>query len=195
LYKFLASEETGMGEKLTQNQVVQKFGIHRFTLQKWFMLGLKYTISEGGHYAIDSDELEKFIESKKHLKRNRVLVIDDDRIFLDFVHKVLTRGGYDVINAENVIDGYLQIKTFKPDLIILDIVFPKDSGLDIIDKLMNEPDLKNIPVLCVSGVVDVESIIGKCAQIKSVGFLRKPIEPETLIQKLNEVFVTLAKIY
>jgi CheY-like chemotaxis protein len=78
--------------------------------------------------------------------------------------------------------------------VILDISFPKGSGIDIIEKIESDPDIKDTPVLCISGKIDASEILDRCTQIHSVGFLEKPFTPEELTRKLNEVFITLARI-
>jgi CheY-like chemotaxis protein len=183
-----------MGKQISMFEAVHKYSVHRFTLMKWFKLGLKYSRTEGGHYKIDEDDIDKFIADKKHLSRHTVLVIDDDVKFLGWMTKALESSGYNALVSDNPIDGLIQMKTFKPNLVILDIAFPKGSGFDIIENLNSDPEIKDTPVLCISGKVDASAILDKCAQIKSVGFLAKPFTPDEMIKKLDEVFTTLTRI-
>lgn len=82
----------------------------------------------------------------------RVLVIDDDPNDLRLIEKILTEhGNYKTILAEGGRKGWEILNTNPPDAVILDIFMPEMDGFTILEKLREEPALREIPVLVVSG--------------------------------------------
>jgi CheY-like chemotaxis protein len=81
-----------------------------------------------------------------------VLVIDDDPNDLRLIEKILTEHGkYKAILAEGGRKGWEILNTNPPDAVILDIFMPEMDGFTILEKLREEPALRDIPVLVVSG--------------------------------------------
>ena len=79
-----------------------------------------------------------------------------------------------------------------PDLISLDIMMPKESGITLFQKLRRDPKLKNIPVLIVSGMgqegkLDFYSLIDDKSISEPDGFMEKPIDVDSYIESINEL--------
>jgi len=88
----------------------------------------------------------------KHGKIREVLVIDDDPNDLRLIEKILKENSqYKAILAEGGRKGWDSINTKPPDAIILDIFMPDMDGFTILEKLREDPSLRDIPVLVVSG--------------------------------------------
>jgi signal transduction histidine kinase/DNA-binding response OmpR family regulator len=99
---------------------------------------------------------EELVHSLDRLNRHgtisRVLVIDDDANDLRLIEKILTEHGkYKTILAEGGRKGWEILNTNPPDAVILDIFMPEMDGFTILEKLREEPALRDIPVLVVSG--------------------------------------------
>jgi two-component system alkaline phosphatase synthesis response regulator PhoP len=75
-----------------------------------------------------------------------ILVVDDEQDIVDLVKYNLQREGYTVLTAKNGKEA-LQQSQKLPSLILLDVMMPEMNGLDLLKKLKNEPELKNIPVV------------------------------------------------
>jgi CheY-like chemotaxis protein len=82
----------------------------------------------------------------------KVLLVEDDDMMLRMYKKVFTFGGFEVIVAENGEDGLARAKETKPDLIILDVMMPKMNGLELLDKLKDDPKLKQIPTVMLTNL-------------------------------------------
>ena len=80
----------------------------------------------------------------------RVLVVDDDRPVSELFQKELEKFGYQVDTANNGAEGLEKAKQFKPNLVILDMIMPKISGREFLEKLRNEKSTFAIPVMIVS---------------------------------------------
>lgn len=99
---------------------------------------------------------EDLVHSLDRLNKNgtirRVLVIDDDPNDLRLIEKILTENSsYKTILAEGGRKGWEILNTNPPDAVILDIFMPEMDGFTILEKLRDEPALRDIPVLVVSG--------------------------------------------
>jgi two-component system alkaline phosphatase synthesis response regulator PhoP len=77
----------------------------------------------------------------------QVLVLEDDVTMRRVIVTALRREGYIVYEEENGIEGDRRIRALKPDLVLLDVMLPGKTGLDICEDLKRDPDLKKIPVL------------------------------------------------
>lgn len=69
---------------------------------------------------------------------------------INLLQKKLSREGYDVWVAKDGAEGLRTMKETKPDLILLDIVMPKMGGLEVMEEMAKDHELKKIPVLVIS---------------------------------------------
>jgi len=81
------------------------------------------------------------------MKKATILVVDDEKNVLKIMSYNLRARGYSVITAANGIDGYDLARSKRPDLIILDILIPDIDGSELAEKLKEEPETKDIPVI------------------------------------------------
>ncbi len=118
--------------------------------------------------------------------KKRILIVDDDIMTLKILKKYL-EGTYDVV-TENA--GYRFVEkmgSYEADLILLDIEMPVVNGLEAFDKVINNPDLKDVPVVFLSGVSNpnlVRELMGKGA----AGYLVKTIPKGELLARLEKIF-------
>jgi CheY-like chemotaxis protein len=87
-----------------------------------------------------------------HLRRARVLIIEDSRFLRRSLEKILTRDGYDVLAAEDGRQGLDLVRKFRPDAIFLDLMLPIMGGMDVLKTLRSETETNHIPVLVLSGL-------------------------------------------
>ena len=78
-----------------------------------------------------------------------ILVVDDDPHIRDLLHRVLTRAGYTVEQAEDGLVALEQIATHAPDLILTDVLMPRLDGLGLANRLTGQA--ATIPVILMSG--------------------------------------------
>jgi two-component system, chemotaxis family, chemotaxis protein CheY len=80
----------------------------------------------------------------------KILIIEDEKILLDLLKKKLTDENYEVSIARDGEEGLRVMKKIKPDLVLLDIVMPKMDGFGVMEAMIKDKKLKNIPVVIVS---------------------------------------------
>jgi len=72
---------------------------------------------------------------------NRILVVDDEADVLSLVHDILTGSGYEVFTAASGEEGLTKAVSLRPDLIVLDVVMPGLSGLEVCRLVKSKPSL------------------------------------------------------
>ena len=123
----------------------------------------------------------------------KVLVVDDDPDVRLFSITVLEEHGYIPLEAANGEEGLKMIKENKPDLIILDILMPRQSGIRLYRELKTSKSLKNIHVVILSGIAKKTFMRSQKALTEFGGeevpepevYLEKPVEPEKLAEVIK----------
>jgi CheY-like chemotaxis protein len=125
----------------------------------------------------------------------KVLNVEDDPDIRTFVATVLEEHGYIPIMAKDGEEGAKKVKEEKPDLIILDILMPKESGIKMYHELKKDASLKSIPVVMLSGV-SKRTFLRSQAALTEFGdetvpepeaYLEKPVEAEDLAEVLKKI--------
>ena len=104
---------------------------------------------------------------------NRVLVVDDEEDVLDLVKTVLIGNGYEVFTVTKEEEGIVKSVKIKPDLIILDLVMPGISGLEVCRLLKSKIEFDNVPILVMS-VLDRDIDHEYVKKAGADAFLHKP---------------------
>ena len=116
----------------------------------------------------------------------RILVVDDDEIFLNLVSEALTReGSYQVETVKNGIDACIRLGAFKPDVVILDVFMPEVDGLEVCRTIKNDPLFAKMRVIIVTGLPDHPNIV----EIREMGFntvFGKPLSIEELLASVRQ---------
>src|SRR5215813_12946932 len=84
-------------------------------------------------------------------ERGRVLIVDDDRKILDLLVELLQLEGYEIAAAVDGSEAFNLALSFKPNVVVSDVVMPVVGGLELCRHLKDDPRTKYIPVLLVSG--------------------------------------------
>ena len=125
----------------------------------------------------------------------KVLVVDDDVDIRKVVSKLVEKSGYISIEAKNGVEGMGKVREDKPDLIILDILMPKESGIRMYRELKIEEALKNIPVIVLSAIPKksffrsqkvLDEFAGQSVP-EPEAYIEKPEEPEELIALMKKI--------
>jgi two-component system alkaline phosphatase synthesis response regulator PhoP len=120
----------------------------------------------------------------------RVIVIDDDPDFLDYVVIVLSSNGYEVQTATNAAAGIDLIRAWMPQLVIADVMLSYSlEGCNISRAMRADPQLQGIPLMLVSAIVsdDDDAVYPSIRDAQVDGFMRKPLEPADLVARVAEL--------
>lgn len=80
----------------------------------------------------------------------KIIIIEDEELMLDLLQTKLTKEGYEISIARNGEEGLRVMREVKPDLVLLDIVMPKMSGLEVMEEMAKDKEIKDIPVIIIS---------------------------------------------
>lgn len=117
--------------------------------------------------------------SMKNYKQ-KVLMIDDEPIYLKLYQTILKNEGFDVYDALGYEDARSLLATNHFDLIILDIEMPKYNGIEILEKLKSNPATKNIPVIMSTGTYSLD-MIEDSFRHGAATYLEKPVNSRELM--------------
>lgn len=78
---------------------------------------------------------------------SKILIVEDDGFLSKMYAKKFQVAGFEVEVAHDGVEGFSKAKSFKPDLILMDILMPKQNGIETLDKLKADPETKHIPVI------------------------------------------------
>ena len=118
----------------------------------------------------------------------KVLVVDDDPDVRLFSITVLEENGYTPLEATNGEEGMQLIRKERPDLVILDVLMPRESGIRLYRQLKTDRKLDKIPIIILSGITRRSFLRSQKALTEFGGeevpepktYLEKPVEPEEL---------------
>jgi DNA-binding response OmpR family regulator len=127
------------------------------------------------------------------MQKAKILIVDDDLDLANAYRAILESQQYTVITASDKAGGMESVRTEKPDLVILDVIMSTWSdGFDMARDLKSQSELKDMPILMLTGVkdktgVDFKSSAGDPTWLPVDTFLDKPVESETLLAEVDKL--------
>ena len=117
----------------------------------------------------------------------KILIIEDDEFVRDLYKRYLEKAGYEVAIAADGETGLAMAKKEKYDLILLDIMLPKKTGLDVLKELRESPDIgRNNPVFLLTNLGQ-EAIIAEAFKIGCQAFLLKAkLLPQDVVREVEK---------
>jgi len=111
----------------------------------------------------------------------RVLVVDDDDVIRQLISVNLELEGFEVFTAIDGQDALDKVKDISPDVITLDVMMPRLDGWGAAEKLREDPDTRDIPVVLLSARAQ-EADVKRGERIGVNAYLTKPFDPDELIE-------------
>lgn len=122
----------------------------------------------------------------------KILIADDEPDILEIIQYNLKHEGYEVAIAKNGNEAIEVAKSFKPDLVILDIMMPGKNGLEVCNLLRMQPAFKETLIIFLSALSD-EGTEVKGLESGADDYITKPVSPKVLLSKVNALFRRLNK--
>jgi len=117
----------------------------------------------------------------------KVLIADDEPDILEILKYNLVNEGYQVYTAKDGDEAIDKAKLAQPDLIILDIMMPKKTGVEVCEILRSQPAFKNTLILFLTALSD-EGTQVKGLETGADDYVSKPISPKVFISRVNALF-------
>ena len=120
------------------------------------------------------------------MSKQTILVVDDERDLLDLIEYNLKKEGFKVLKAENGEEGINKAKEHRPDLILLDIMMPKMDGLEAVEIMRKDEDLKKTPIIFLTARSDEKTEIDGLNK-GGDDYITKPISTTKLVSRIKAV--------
>ena len=117
-------------------------------------------------------------------KKKKILLVDDSRTSLFMERMILRQGPYDLVTANDGVEGVEQAKAEAPDLILMDVVMPRMTGFEALRALRSEESTRHIPVILVTTRGESENV-EEGWEAGCSDYVNKPINPEELLAKVR----------
>jgi two-component system, OmpR family, alkaline phosphatase synthesis response regulator PhoP len=114
----------------------------------------------------------------------RVLVVEDDKDIVELVRYNLEKDGYQVTSSADGATGLAQIRKAPPDLLVLDLMLPKLSGLEICKEVRKDASLNRLPVLILTAKgEEADRVVG--LELGADDYVTKPFSPRELTARVK----------
>lgn len=120
-------------------------------------------------------------------KAKRILIADDEPDILEIISYNLLKEGYEIYTAKDGNEAIERAKQLNPDLIILDIMMPKKTGIEVCSILRTQPMFQQTLIIFLTALSDEASQI-KGLESGADDYVNKPISPKVLISRVNALF-------
>ncbi|MBI2831597.1 MAG: response regulator [Chloroflexi bacterium] len=118
-------------------------------------------------------------------RRARILLIDDDRSFVEATKTVLESQPYDIFVAYDGDEGLRKAREVTPDLILLDVIMPVKDGFAAAEQLKKDPRLASIPTLMLTSFASQRAgtgiPAGRGLSLEAEDYIDKPVSPQDLL--------------
>lgn len=120
------------------------------------------------------------------MPKKRIFVVDDQEEVLSLLNDSLTGYGFEVMGCKEPKKVVSSVRSFKPDLILLDLLMPDLGGFEICEILNSDPNTHGIPIIIISGFGDLGDI-KKAYKLGVVGYFVKPFALNDLSKEISKV--------
>ena len=144
--------------------------------------------------------------------RKQLLIVEDNKEAAIFLSRILKDRGYDYQVARNGVEAISAVRENRPELVLLDIMMPRKSGIHVFHEMKSDPELKDIPIIIVTGMSQATgtdlltgkekpnedegdvvahqfgSVLGeKVRGLTPDGLIEKPVDPDVLIDQIQSL--------
>ena len=120
-------------------------------------------------------------------KPKRILIADDEPDILEIISYNLGKEGYEIYTAKDGNEAIERAKLLHPDLIILDIMMPRKTGVEVCQILRSQPIFQDTLIIFLTALNDEASQI-KGLETGADDYISKPISPKVLVSRVNAIF-------
>lgn len=122
----------------------------------------------------------------------KILIVEDEKDILQLVKLYLEKEGFRALTATTGIDGLKQVKTERPDLVILDLMLPELDGLEVCKKIRLAPESAMLPIIMLTAKAEEsDTVIG--LELGADDYVTKPFSPKALVARVKALFRRLER--
>ncbi|MFP6753040.1 MAG: response regulator [Pirellulaceae bacterium] len=142
---------------------------------------------------IPRDQLYSFMKENKiptdalESGKRKVLIVDDDVELVELLKDVFDRDSrFEIRTANNGFDAGMQVKDFKPDLMVLDVMLPDINGKEVCQRVRSDKKMDEVKIICISGMVEQDKI-SELTDAGADDFMNKPFTVDSLLERACEL--------
>ena len=118
--------------------------------------------------------------------RQKILIVDDEPINLDYLEMMLAKNGFTVEDACDGVEALEKVKSFMPDVILLDNLMPKMSGNEVVKILKDNPKYMSIPIIICSALDDIRDK-EEGFKLGIMDYITKPFQFREVLERIKNV--------
>lgn len=121
--------------------------------------------------------------------KKKILIVDDDKDFLEGTSLALQKHDFEVATATSGEECLDKLKTFKPDLLLLDIMMPEKSGFEVCREIKSSVEHSKIPVIILTALKQKLSqtsySLSEGFDLEAEDYIDKPVDPKELVSRIK----------
>ena len=117
----------------------------------------------------------------------KVLIVDDEPNIVTALEFLLKRSGYDVRQAGNGAEALEQIDSYRPDVVLMDVMMPVLSGYEVVQRMRERPELAQIKIVMLSAKGS-EAEVSKGLSLGADLYITKPFSTQELVAAIDRLF-------
>ncbi len=115
-----------------------------------------------------------------------IMIVDDDDVISTIADLGLKRAGFNTVKCSSGMACLESLMFYTPDMILLDVEMPMMSGIQTLEIIKSNDNIKDIPVMFLTGSTDTGTV--KAARsLGAVGYVVKPFVPQELVDKVKDI--------
>ncbi|MBK1624171.1 MULTISPECIES: response regulator transcription factor [Afifella] len=115
-----------------------------------------------------------------------ILICDDDPLLIELMEFRLRAKGYAVTTATDGEEAFAKVSSERPSIVVLDAMMPKLDGFDVLNRIKQDPELKDIPVVMLTARKNERDIVSALER-GAEDYLVKPFIPDELMARLSKL--------
>ena len=119
-------------------------------------------------------------------RKERVLIVDDEPVTQELLEAFLIGCDYDLDFAADGAEALEKVKSFEPDLILLDVMMPKTSGFEVCEQIKGNPETAGIMVLMVTALGELGDV-ERAVKVGCDDYLSKPVNKAELLKRVENM--------
>ncbi len=124
--------------------------------------------------------------------KRKVLIVDDEPNIVTALEFLLERRGYAVRVATNGEEALALVESYRPDVMLLDVMMPKRSGYEVCQKVRERPDMQHVKVVMLSAK-GREAEVNKGLSLGADLYITKPFSTQELVERIDALLGAAAK--
>lgn len=126
------------------------------------------------------------------MKGRKVLIADDEPDILEILSYNLSKEGYDVVTAKDGDEALEKAKYNQPDLVVLDVMMPRKTGVEVCQLMREQPVFKDTMIMFLTALND-EGTQVKGLETGADDYVAKPVSPKVFLSRVNALFRRINK--